>query len=265
MEYNKIIAVTGLPGLYELLSSKTDGAIVRSLDDKTTRFVSSRVHNFSHLESIEVYTVRDNVNLVEILQAMDASNEKLPDEKDGNALKAYFTKVYPDLDFTRVYSSDLKKMVKWLTVLKTNNVEIKLTEPEEENEPADEEAADETGSNAGSNAGSKAGSAAAKSSAKQEAAVSEKPAAKKAAPEATAKKPAASAGKAAKESADEKPAAKKASESQKTSESQKAAAAKPEKKAAAKSETKAKPAKAKKEKKAAPKAADKSKKAGKKK
>jgi hypothetical protein len=115
-----------------LLSSKSDGAIVRSLDDKTTRFVSSRIHNFSHLESIEVYTVRDNANLVDILKAMEASAEKLPDEKDGADLKAYFTKVYPDLDFGRVYSSDLKKMVKWYSVLKANNIEIKLSEPEEE-------------------------------------------------------------------------------------------------------------------------------------
>ena len=136
MEYNKIIAVTGLPGLYELLSSKTDGAIVRSLDDKTTRFVASRVHNFSHLESIEIYTVRENVNLVEVLKAMEASGEKLPDEKDNAVLKAYFSKVYPDLDFDRVYSSDLKKMVKWYAVLKDNNIEIKLSEP------AEEEAAD---------------------------------------------------------------------------------------------------------------------------
>jgi len=132
MEYNKIIAVTGLPGLYELVSSKSDGAIVRSLDDKTTRFVSSRIHNFSHLESIEVYTVRDNVNLVDILKAMEASANKLPDEKDAADLKNYFTKVYPDLDFSRVYSSDLKKMVKWFAVLKSNNIEIKLSEPEEE-------------------------------------------------------------------------------------------------------------------------------------
>jgi len=132
MEYNKIIAVTGLPGLYELLSSKADGAIVRSLDDKATRFVASRSHNFSHLETIEVYTVRDNVNLVDILKAMEASSEKLPDEKDNAALKAYFGKVYPDLDFDRVYSSDLKKMVKWFGVLKSNDIEIKLSEPEEE-------------------------------------------------------------------------------------------------------------------------------------
>jgi len=128
MEYNKVIAVTGLPGLYELLSSKADGAIVRALDDKTTRFVSSRIHNFSHLESIEVYTVRDNVNLVDVLKAMEASSEKLPDDKDNAALKSYFGKVYPDLDFDRVYSSDLKKMVKWFSVLKANNIEIKLSE-----------------------------------------------------------------------------------------------------------------------------------------
>src|ERR1700754_2046020 len=134
MEYNKVIAVTGLPGLYELLSSKSDGAIVRALDDKTTRFVSNRIHNFSHLESIEVYTIRDNVNLVDILKAMETSTEKLPDEKDNAALKGYFGKVFPDLDFDRVYSSDLKKMVKWFSVLKANNIEIKLSEaaPEEE-------------------------------------------------------------------------------------------------------------------------------------
>jgi hypothetical protein len=132
MEYNKVIAVTGLPGLYELLSSKTDGAIVRSLDDKSTRFVSSRIHNFSHLESIEIYTVRENVNLVDVLKAMETSGEKLPDDKDGSSLKSYFSKVYPDMDFDRVYSSDLKKMVKWFSVLKANNVEIKLSEVDAE-------------------------------------------------------------------------------------------------------------------------------------
>src|SRR5687767_15978817 len=110
MEYGKIIAVTGMPGLFELLTSKNDGAIVRSLDDKSTKFVSSRIHNFSHLESIEIYTVRDNVNLVEVFQAMDKSSEKIPDGKDAATLKKYFETVYPDIDFERVYTSDLKKM-----------------------------------------------------------------------------------------------------------------------------------------------------------
>ena len=129
MEYSKIIAITGLPGLFELISSKSDGGIVRSLDDKSTRFVSSRVHQFSNLESIEVYTTRHNVNLVEVLKAMQGSKEKLPEDKDGSGLKSYFEKVYPELDFDRVYTSDLKKMVKWFSVLVKNQVEIKLSEP----------------------------------------------------------------------------------------------------------------------------------------
>jgi len=134
MEYSKIIAITGLPGLFELISSKSDGGIVRSLDDKSTRFVSSRVHQFSHLESIEVYTTRHNVNLVDVLKAMETSKEKLPDEKDAASLKSYFEKVFAELDFDRVYTSDLKKMVKWYVVLEKNQVEIKLSEPVAEKE-----------------------------------------------------------------------------------------------------------------------------------
>lgn len=130
MEYNKLISVTGMSGLFELVSSKNDGAILRSLDDKTTKFVSSRVHHFSHLESIEVYTIRENVNLVDIFKAMEASNEALPSDKDNKAIKAYFEKVYPDMDFERVYDSDRKKMVKWFSVLKANNVALKLSEEE---------------------------------------------------------------------------------------------------------------------------------------
>jgi chemotaxis regulatin CheY-phosphate phosphatase CheZ len=144
MEYSKLVAVTGLPGLYELINSKTDGAIVRSLDDKSTRFVSNRIHQFSHLESIEVYTTGDNVNLVDVLLAMDKASEKPPEEKDPASIKKYFEKVFPDLDFDRVYTSDMKKMVKWLDTLKKNDIEIKLSEiPEEEEEEAIEEVAKE--------------------------------------------------------------------------------------------------------------------------
>ncbi len=132
MEYNKIISVTGLGGLFELVGSKKDGAIVRSLDDKSTKFVASRVHNFSHLESIEVYTQNDNVNLAEVFQAMEKSNEALPDEKDATAIKAYYQQVFSQLDFDRVYASDMKKMIKWYKAIKANNVEIKLSEASDE-------------------------------------------------------------------------------------------------------------------------------------
>lgn len=137
MEYNRIVAVTGLSGLFEVLSSKADGAIVRSLEDKSTRFVSSRIHNLSHLESIEVYTVRDNVSLSDVFAAMKASGKPLPDTKDNKILKAYFESVYPDLDFERVYASDLKKMVKWYEVLQQNEVDYTPATQEEEEEPVE--------------------------------------------------------------------------------------------------------------------------------
>lgn len=146
MEYGKIISVSGMGGLFELVSSKKDGAIIKSLEDKSTKFVASRVHNFSHLESIEVYTTRDNVNLVDVFTAMQNSAEILPTEGDAKAVKSYFEKVYADMDFEKVYASDMKKMVKWYAILKANDIEIKLSmeENEEENESTEEEAPIET-------------------------------------------------------------------------------------------------------------------------
>ena len=145
MEYNRIVAVTGLPGLYEVVSSKADGAIVRSLEDKSTKFVSSRIHNLSHLESIEVYTVRDNVQLADVFEAMKTNKAALPDVKDNKALKSYFEKVYPDLDFERVYTSDMKKMVKWFEVIQANDIDFtpKAEEPAEETAPVETVAAAE--------------------------------------------------------------------------------------------------------------------------
>jgi hypothetical protein len=137
MDYSKIISVTGLPGLYELISSKADGAVVKSLEDQSTKFVSSRVHNFSHLESIEVYTVKDNTSLVEVFNAIKDSKEKIPDAKaDGKELKAYFEKVYPDLDFERVYSSDMRKMIRWYEILTAGKIDIPASP--EENQKADD-------------------------------------------------------------------------------------------------------------------------------
>ena len=128
MEYSKLVSVTGLPGLFELLSSKADGGVVKSLEDKSTKFVSTRIHQFSHLESIEVFTTGENVNLVDVFTAMAASTEKMPVDSDAAAVKKYFEAVYPTMDFSRVYASDMKKMVKWFGILQTNKVEIKLSE-----------------------------------------------------------------------------------------------------------------------------------------
>lgn len=123
MEYSKIVAVTGIPGLYEILSSKSDGAVVRSLEDGSTKFISARVHNLSHLESIEVYTTGENVTLSDIFQAIKNNGEQLPDVKDNKALKQYFEKVYPELDLERVYTSDMKKMINWYKLLDKHGID----------------------------------------------------------------------------------------------------------------------------------------------
>jgi len=143
MEYNRIVAVTGLPGLYEALSSKADGAVVRSLEDQSTKFVSARIHNLSHLESIEVYTTGENVTLADVFAAMKQNQAQLPDVKDSKAVKKYFETVYPGLDFDRVYASDMKKMIKWYEVLEKNNIDY-TPKAEEEQQPVEETAVAET-------------------------------------------------------------------------------------------------------------------------
>lgn len=133
------MAVSGLSGLFEMVTSKNDGAIAKSLETGATQFVSSRVHQFSHLESIEVYTTHDNVFLAEVFIAMGKSKEALPSEKDPKAVTAYFKKVFPKMDFERVYPSDMKKMVKWFGQLKANNIEPVLP-TDDETEEAEEKA-----------------------------------------------------------------------------------------------------------------------------
>lgn len=140
MDYNRIVAVTGLPGLYEAVSSKADGAVVRSLEDQSTKFVSARIHNLSHLESIEVYTTGENVGLADVFLAMKKNGKQLPDTKDSKAVKTYFESVYPDLDFERVYASDMKKMIKWYEILEKNNIDY--TPKAEAEQPAEETAAE---------------------------------------------------------------------------------------------------------------------------
>jgi hypothetical protein len=120
MQYREIVAVTGLGGLYQLLGTKSDGAIVRSLGDNATKFISSRQHNVTPLESIEIYTTADNVRLHEVFQKMKDSERARPEAKaTPEEIRGYFREVYPDMDESRVYVSDMKKMLKWFELLRT--------------------------------------------------------------------------------------------------------------------------------------------------
>ena len=124
MEYREIVAVTGIPGLYQLMATKSDGAIVRNLADQSTKFISARLHNVTPLESIEVYTTSDNVRLHEVFQKMKDSSTPIADPKtaDNNAIKHYFKSIFPEFDDERVYVSDMKKMLKWYDLLKANDL-----------------------------------------------------------------------------------------------------------------------------------------------
>lgn len=109
-----------------MLATKSDGAIVRNLADKTTRFISARLHNVTPLESIEVYTTGENVRLHEVFQKMKDNEATTPlaDAKkaDNNTIKAYFKGIFPEFDEERVYVSDMKKMLKWYDLLKENDL-----------------------------------------------------------------------------------------------------------------------------------------------
>lgn len=143
MTYRDIVAVTGLPGLYQLLANKGDGAIVRELSGGASRFLPARLHRVTPLETIEVYTTGANVRLQKVFEAISASEgtEPMPDAKaDSATLRSYFDAVFPDYDGSRVYDSDLKKMVRWYSILKGADL---LKFEEEEAEDSTEESASE--------------------------------------------------------------------------------------------------------------------------
>ena len=144
MNYREIVAVTGLPGLYQLLANKGDGAIVRELSGGASKFLPARLHRVTPLETIEVYTTGSNVRLQKVFEAMQASEgkETMPDAKaDSATLRNYFDTVFPDYDGSRVYDSDLKKMVRWYGILKGADL---LKFDEEDEETASEESATES-------------------------------------------------------------------------------------------------------------------------
>lgn len=125
MDYREIVAVTGIGGLFHLMATKSDGAIVRNLADKSTKFIPARLHNVTPLESIEVYTIGDNVRLHVVFQKMKENEHvAMPDAKkaSNNEIKSYFKGIFPEFDEERVYVSDMKKMLKWFDILKANDL-----------------------------------------------------------------------------------------------------------------------------------------------
>jgi hypothetical protein len=139
MNLRQIVAISGLPGLFQLLTTKSDGAIVRSIEEGTTRFVGARQHNVSALEGIEVYTNNENMRIGEVFLTMKENSAKVPaldmSKSDNKAITEHFGQLFPDYDKERVYASDMKKMVKWFYILNGKDL---LNAEEETTEEAPE-------------------------------------------------------------------------------------------------------------------------------
>jgi len=120
MDYKKLVTIVGKSGVFEILNQRPDGLIVKSLLDGKSQFASSRLHHFTLLENISIYTDLDSEPLFDIFQVMldKQDNLPLPDPKgSGDDLKAYFEQILPGFDKERVYVSDIKKIIKWFNNL----------------------------------------------------------------------------------------------------------------------------------------------------
>jgi len=119
MEFNKIIAVTGKPGLFEVVSQTKTGVIVESLDDKK-RFPITSTQNISMLENIAIYTYEEEVLLLEVFKKIfkkEEGKEAISHKESGKKLEAYFSEILPEYDEERVYTSNIKKVVQWYNLL----------------------------------------------------------------------------------------------------------------------------------------------------
>jgi hypothetical protein len=136
MEFSKIIAVSGKPGLFQVVSQTKSGLIVDSLTDNK-RFPITSTQNVSLLENIAIYTYEEEVPLLDIFKTMyekEAGKEAISHKESGNKLTAYFAEVLPDYDDERVYTSNIKKVVQWYNLLVKTGVDFsKIEATTEEN------------------------------------------------------------------------------------------------------------------------------------
>lgn len=146
MKLSEIVSVTGLPGLYKASGKRTDGLIVTSLTDGSTKFVSGRVHLFSTLDNITIYTQEGSKELKEVLAEMKKAEKKHSpaDLKNDEALKGYFEAVVPDYDKEKFYVSHMKKLVGWYNILNGKGlIEELISDQAAEEKPTDENASTE--------------------------------------------------------------------------------------------------------------------------
>lgn len=124
MILDKILAISGKPGLYELKTQTRGGFIAESLIDGKRMSVSVR-HNVSVLSEIAIYTFTEEVPLRQVLSRIkekQAGQPALSHKEPKEKLTAFFSEVLPDYDEERVYPSDIKKVVQWYNLLQSKDI-----------------------------------------------------------------------------------------------------------------------------------------------
>jgi hypothetical protein len=141
MDLSKILAISGKPGLYKMLSETKNGLLVESLDNQK-RFPVFAHEKVSSLEEISIFTEDEDMPLKEVLKKIHDTLEgkKAPDHKSDPAeLRDLFKKAIPLYDEERVYNSDIKKVILWYNLLFDHNMLDFSEEEEEEKEKVKEQ------------------------------------------------------------------------------------------------------------------------------
>lgn len=144
MDLTKILAISGKPGLFQMLSQVKAGFIVESLIDGK-RFPVFAHERVSTLEEISIFTTgEDDLPLKDVFQKIfdKLQGEPGPGVKAGNdELKKLFLEAVPDYDQERVYVSDMRKTITWYNLLLEKNL-LDFTEKAEETSEKEDKAVD---------------------------------------------------------------------------------------------------------------------------
>jgi hypothetical protein len=130
-ELEKILSVSGKPGIYKLITGGRATIIVESLIDGK-RLPVHPTQKVSALGDITMFTYEADVPLREIfLKAKEAyGGGPAPDPKsDGKTLRDAMKKILPDYDEERVYESDIRKLLSWYNILQAKDM-LDFAEPE---------------------------------------------------------------------------------------------------------------------------------------
>lgn len=134
MKLKELIAVSGLPGLFKMAGSRANGIIIEDLDTGKRKFVPSRKHQFSPLETISIFTMNDSESLLDVLRKMHVMKEDLPivpAKSSNDELRSYFAQILPEHDSDRVFPRDIQKIIKWYDFLHTRQLLDKISDEEE--------------------------------------------------------------------------------------------------------------------------------------